>query len=122
MVGPGWERTAMEIGLGHVLDALPAMVWTALPDRHIDFVNRHWSEFTSLSWTKPKARTGRLRPRTVCLNCSNAGDRFRRPGTPANWRRPYGASTVTTVRRTATDVDEFREPRRPCGGANLIFS
>ena len=39
----------MEIDLGRVLDALPAMVWTALPDGHIDFVNRRWSEYTGLS-------------------------------------------------------------------------
>lgn len=35
----------MEIDLSLVLDALPAMVWTALPDGRIDFVNRHWSEY-----------------------------------------------------------------------------
>lgn len=34
----------MEINLGRVLDALPAMVWTAVPDGHIDFVNRRLSE------------------------------------------------------------------------------
>ena len=39
----------MEIDLGRVLDALPTMVWTALPDGHIDFVNRRWSEYTGLS-------------------------------------------------------------------------
>jgi PAS domain S-box-containing protein len=35
--------------LGVVLDALPAMLWTALPDGRIDFVNRRWSEYTGLS-------------------------------------------------------------------------
>jgi PAS domain S-box-containing protein len=39
----------MDIDLDRVLDALPAMVWTAQPDGHIDFVNRRWSEFTGLS-------------------------------------------------------------------------
>jgi PAS domain S-box-containing protein len=38
----------MEIDLGQVLNALPAMVWTALPDGHINFVNRRWSEYTGL--------------------------------------------------------------------------
>ena len=38
----------MEIDLGRVLDSLPSMVWTALPDGHIDFVNRRWSEYTGL--------------------------------------------------------------------------
>ena len=37
----------MESSLG-VLDALPALVWTALPDGTIDFVNRHWTEYTGL--------------------------------------------------------------------------
>ena len=43
------ERMAMEIDLGRILDALPAMVWTALPDGRIDFVNRRWSEYTGFS-------------------------------------------------------------------------
>jgi len=38
----------MEIDLGRVLDALPAMVWTAMPDGRIDFVNRRLSEHTGL--------------------------------------------------------------------------
>ena len=38
----------MEIDLGRVLDALPAMVWTALPAGQIDFINRRWSEYTGL--------------------------------------------------------------------------
>src|SRR4051812_26300659 len=42
------ERIEMEIDLGRVLDSLPSIVWTALPDGHIDFVNRRWSEYTGL--------------------------------------------------------------------------
>lgn len=38
----------MGIDLSGVLDALPAMVWTALPDGSIDFVNRRWCEYTGL--------------------------------------------------------------------------
>ena len=38
----------MEIDFGCVLNALPAMVWTALSDGHIDFVNRRLSEYASL--------------------------------------------------------------------------
>jgi len=33
---------------GHVIDALPGMVWTALPDGSVDFVNQRWCEFTNL--------------------------------------------------------------------------
>ncbi|WP_181174868.1 PAS domain S-box protein [Mesorhizobium sp. B2-8-9] len=38
----------MEIDLGRVLDAHPAMTWTALPDGKINFINRRWSEYTGL--------------------------------------------------------------------------
>lgn len=38
----------MEIDLGRAFDALPAMVWTARPDGHIDFANRRWSDYIGL--------------------------------------------------------------------------
>jgi PAS domain S-box-containing protein len=40
---------AMEIDLGRAFDALPAMVWIARPDGHIDFANRRWSDYTGFS-------------------------------------------------------------------------
>jgi PAS domain S-box-containing protein len=43
---------AMGIDQGSVLDALPVMAWTALPDGNIDFINRRWSEYTGLSLDK----------------------------------------------------------------------
>ena len=39
----------MEIDCDRVLDALPAMVLTALPDGDVNFVNRRWSEYTGLA-------------------------------------------------------------------------
>ena len=36
----------MEGNFGCVLDALPAMVWSALPDGRMEFVNRRWSDYT----------------------------------------------------------------------------
>jgi PAS domain S-box-containing protein len=39
----------MENDLLRVVDALPALVWTALPDGHVDFFNQHWCEYTGLS-------------------------------------------------------------------------
>ena len=39
----------MEIDFGRVVDALPAMVWTALPDGRIDFANRRWSDYAGFS-------------------------------------------------------------------------
>jgi PAS domain S-box-containing protein len=38
----------MENELGLVVDTLPGLVWTALPDGNIDFVNRYWCEYTGL--------------------------------------------------------------------------
>ena len=31
------------------IDTLPGLVWTALPDGHIDFLNRRWLEYTGLT-------------------------------------------------------------------------
>jgi PAS domain S-box-containing protein len=39
----------MEEDLTRVLNALPGLVWTALPDGQIDFVNQRWCEYTGLS-------------------------------------------------------------------------
>ena len=38
----------MENELGPVVDTLPGLVWTALPDGNVDFVNRYWCEYTGL--------------------------------------------------------------------------
>jgi len=38
----------MENQLSHVVNALPGLVWTALPDGHIDFINECWCEYTGL--------------------------------------------------------------------------
>jgi len=35
--------------LNQVVDALPGLVWTALPDGHIDFLNQRWCEYTGLN-------------------------------------------------------------------------
>jgi PAS domain S-box-containing protein len=39
----------MESKLSCIVDALPGLVWTALPDGRIEFVNRPWCEYTGLS-------------------------------------------------------------------------
>ena len=39
----------MEIQLSHIVDALPGLIWTALPNGHIDFLNQRWCEYTGLS-------------------------------------------------------------------------
>jgi PAS domain S-box-containing protein len=38
----------MDIELSHVVDALPSLVWTALPDGNLDSINQRWCEYTSL--------------------------------------------------------------------------
>ncbi len=42
------RNTTMHVDLSRVLDGLPAMVWTAVPDGRIDFVNQRWSDYTGL--------------------------------------------------------------------------
>ena len=70
----------MEIDCGRVLDALPAMVLTALPDGHVDFVNRRWGEYTGLA---VEAGHGWEWPAVVdpdeLSDCWRAGDRYWRP-------------------------------------------
>ena len=39
----------MENELTNVIDALPALIWIALPDGQVDFVNRQWCAYTGLS-------------------------------------------------------------------------
>jgi PAS domain S-box-containing protein len=39
----------MENELRPVVDALPGLVWTALPDGRIDFLNQRWCEYSGLS-------------------------------------------------------------------------
>ncbi len=35
--------------LSRVVDALPGLVWNALPDGNVDFLNQRWCEYTDLS-------------------------------------------------------------------------
>jgi PAS domain S-box-containing protein len=42
------ENAAMDVGLGWVVNALPALVWTTQEDGRSDFVNRHWCKYTGL--------------------------------------------------------------------------
>jgi PAS domain S-box-containing protein len=39
----------MELELSHLIDALPGLVWTALPDGRAELINQRWSEYTGLS-------------------------------------------------------------------------
>jgi PAS domain-containing protein len=39
----------METELSRVIDALPGLSWTTLPDGQIDFLNRRWCDYTARS-------------------------------------------------------------------------
>jgi PAS domain S-box-containing protein len=43
------RRAAMAIDLGGLLDSLPGLVWTALPDGRLEYVGRRWLDYTGLS-------------------------------------------------------------------------
>jgi PAS domain S-box-containing protein len=43
------ENTGVPSEHSRIVDALPGLVWTALPDGQIDFLNQRWREYTGLS-------------------------------------------------------------------------
>ena len=45
----------MENDLSRILDDLPALVWTALPDGDVDFVNQRWCDYTGLTLDAARA-------------------------------------------------------------------
>jgi PAS domain S-box-containing protein len=50
------EGTDVQNDLSRVVDALPGLVWTALPDGDIDFLNQRWCEYTGLSAEEAQGR------------------------------------------------------------------
>ncbi len=42
----------MQDDLRRVVDSLPGLVWTSLPDGHVDFLNQRWCDYTGLSLDK----------------------------------------------------------------------
>jgi PAS domain S-box-containing protein len=46
------ELRRQEKKLRDVIETMPTFAWTALPDGSLDFVNRHWQEYTGLSTEK----------------------------------------------------------------------
>jgi PAS domain-containing protein len=54
-----WKKTGMEHELSRALDALPGLVWTALPDRHIGLLDQRWCEYTGLSVDEGRCRACR---------------------------------------------------------------
>jgi len=42
-----------DLSLAEVVDSLPALVWSALPDGRVRFLNRRWREFVGLPVNEP---------------------------------------------------------------------
>src|SRR5262245_53764841 len=49
VMADGHERTDLDNELSRIVETLPALVWTALPDGRMDFLNHRWGAYTGLS-------------------------------------------------------------------------
>ncbi|HTO57025.1 MAG TPA: PAS domain-containing protein, partial [Pseudomonadales bacterium] len=38
----------MEVDVNQIIDVLPGLVWTALPNAHVEFLNQRWREYTGM--------------------------------------------------------------------------
>src|SRR5438067_2117489 len=43
----------MENGLHRIVDGLPGLVWSALPDGRVEFVNQHWRDYAGYALGEP---------------------------------------------------------------------
>jgi len=46
------RRAPLQDELRRIVDSLPGLVWTSLPDGYIDFLNQRWCDYTGLSLEK----------------------------------------------------------------------
>ena len=46
------RHAPLQDDLRRVVDSLPGLVWTSLPDGHVDFLNQRWCDYTGLSLDK----------------------------------------------------------------------
>jgi len=53
-----WEEALQksEAHLRQVIDTVPQLIWTALPDGSVDYCNRHWLEYTGLTHSQVQGR------------------------------------------------------------------
>jgi PAS domain-containing protein len=71
----GLEATGLRDELSRVVDALPGIVWTALPDGQLDFLNQRWREYTGLGVDKACGSGWQDAIHSDDLpSCSNGGD------------------------------------------------
>jgi PAS domain S-box-containing protein len=112
----------MENDFSRVVDALPGLVWTALPDGQIDFVNQRWSDYTGgaewLDGVHPDDRPALLERWRSILACGNPGEmeaRLRRFDGTYRWflfrTNPLTDATGTIVKwcGIAVDIDDRRQ-------------
>lgn len=48
------EQERRELPLRGVMDAIPGLVWSALPDGDVEFCNQRWLEYTGMSFNEIK--------------------------------------------------------------------
>ena len=41
--------------LRQAIDTIPGLVWSALPDGHVDFLNKRWCDYTGMSMDNASA-------------------------------------------------------------------
>lgn len=118
----------MQSDVGRIIDALPGLVWTALPDGRPDFLNRRWYEYTGLSadeaipdgWqgsVHPDDLAQLLRYWSALVSGSDAGEveaRLRRHDGVYRWFAFRGAPVKDAEGRVLkwcginTDVEELK--------------
>ena len=114
----------MENEFSRVVDALPGLVWTALPDGRIDFLNQRWCEYTGLSVKEALVvdeAYGRGWQRAIypeaCPRCSSAGDPFGLPASQVKWKHACGASMGSIAGSSSGLVRQLTHPERSSNGA-----
>src|SRR5258708_13888879 len=48
------RHAPLQDDLRRVVDSLPGLVWTSLPDGYVDFLNQRWCDYTGLSLDKAR--------------------------------------------------------------------
>src|SRR5271166_280852 len=118
--------------LRDVIDTIPALVWSTLPDGSVDFINRRTVEFTGLSFEQasgegwqsvihPEDRDDYLAVRDAAMTSAQAFEleaRIRRADGEYRWMLfrsvPLRDETGTVVKRygVSTDIDDRRRAQQ----------
>ncbi len=121
-------RTELEAAEQHyrlLAEAIPQIVWTALPDGTTDYFNQHWFEYTGLNvaqslgegWERVLHPADRTRTLEVWKQATNSGDdyeieyRFKRHDGSYHWYLGRGVPLRNDAGRiykwfgTCTDID-----------------